>query len=332
MIAGLVAVSILVIGLTLVANIIVARDDRGLDTIFNVLLLLINLPLLLMGLVLLLLPSDLLATASLPELLQVDLASAGYVLIGMAIWAIMVTVPHIRRFLARFLPIQPRSAVHTLALVFAGYLVGNTALSLSQNLLQDLSEISVSVSITDIVVQGVVFVCLGYAAVGFLIRRDWRETNLRLGFKRLTARHVGLIFLWIFILVVFQALVGGFWAWLDPEASQDLTSLNDILLGSLDSVGEWFLLALSAGVGEEILFRGALQPAFGLGFTSLLFAVTHVQYGLTPVTVAVFVIGLVLGLIRRKEGTTVVILIHFGYNFALGLLSLLAVYLEQFVT
>ena len=91
------------------------------------------------------------------------------------------------------------------------------------------------------------------------------------------------------------------------------------------------ILALGAGFGEEILFRGALQPAFGLIISSLLFAVTHIQYGLTPITLIVFVIGIILGLVRRYSNTSVAIFIHVGYNFVLGLLSLLAVYLEQFI-
>jgi len=38
------------------------------------------------------------------------------------------------------------------------------------------------------------------------------------------------------------------------------------------------LLGLSAGVGEEISVRGALQPRLGLFMSSLLFASLHVQY------------------------------------------------------
>jgi membrane protease YdiL (CAAX protease family) len=69
-------------------------------------------------------------------------------------------------------------------------------------------------------------------------------------------------------------------------------------------------VSLSAGVGEELLFRGALQPRFGLVLTSLLFAVGHAHYGLSPATVEVFVIGLVLGLVRRRINTTTCIVIH----------------------
>ena len=85
-------------------------------------------------------------------------------------------------------------------------------------------------------------------------------------------------------------------------------------------------------MGEEILFRGALQPVFGIVFTSLLFAVVHVQYGLTPITLAVFLLGLILGILRKRTNTTVTILVHFGYNFILGLMALLAVYVQELVS
>ncbi|MCA9928393.1 MAG: CPBP family intramembrane metalloprotease, partial [Anaerolineales bacterium] len=55
----------------------------------------------------------------------------------------------------------------------------------------------------------------------------------------------------------------------------------------------------------------------------------HVQYGFTPITVLILIIGLVLGLIRRRTNTTTAMIVHTGYNFVLGLLALLASFLVQ---
>ncbi|MBK6325420.1 MAG: CPBP family intramembrane metalloprotease [Chloroflexi bacterium] len=129
---------------------------------------------------------------------------------------------------------------------------------------------------------------------------------------------------WIVVLVVLQALGGALWTLMDSSQAKLVENISGELLGNIDTFGEWLLLAMATGLGEELLFRGALQPVFGLGFTALLFAFAHVQYGLTPVTLVVFVIGIVLGLIRRKHGTAVSIFVHSGYNFALGMISLLA--------
>ena len=66
---------------------------------------------------------------------------------------------------------------------------------------------------------------------------------------------------------------------------------------------------VSAGVGEEITMRGALQPRLGLKLTSLLFASLHVQYSWFGVLV-IFVLGLVLGVVRARTSTSVVMLAH----------------------
>ena len=134
------------------------------------------------------------------------------------------------------------------------------------------------------------------------------------------------------LLLLIQGTIGAIWALLDPEQAEQLGNLNEALLAGFDSVGEWLILALASGIGEEMLFRGALQPVFGLPITSLLFAIVHIQYGLTPITIVVFFLGLILGLVRRYSNTTVAIYVHFSYNFLLGLFSMLALYLEQFVT
>ncbi len=131
-------------------------------------------------------------------------------------------------------------------------------------------------------------------------------------------------------MLAIQWAIGIAWVLIDPEQAELLSNINEAFLSDIDSLPEWFLLAASAGIGEETLFRGALQPVLGLGFTSVLFAIVHVQYGFTPVTIAVLIIGLALGILRNRTNTTTAILVHFGYNFTLGLLSLLATFVEQF--
>ncbi len=51
------------------------------------------------------------------------------------------------------------------------------------------------------------------------------------------------------------------------------------------------LIALSAGVGEEMLFRGVLQPHLGLWWTSLLFGLAH------PLSLAYILYAALAGLI-----------------------------------
>ena len=78
-------------------------------------------------------------------------------------------------------------------------------------------------------------------------------------------------------------------------------------------VGTALLLGVSAGVGEEVLVRGALQPRTGLLWASLLFAAAHVQYTWFGMLVIVM-LGIALGLVRRYTNTTTAIVVHGVYD------------------
>jgi hypothetical protein len=247
----------------------------------------------------------------------------------MGLWGIVVSLHPIRRFLARLLPLQAGSPVHALGLVLAGYLVGNTIFSLTQGGLEELAETAVSTSIYEILLMQTLFSAIALLAVGLYTRRSPEETRTRLGLERPTKRQLLIGTGWIMVLVVLQGFAGAIWMMLDSSQAELLEGISSELLGDIDTVVEWALLAGATGVGEELLFRGAIQPIFGIGVTSFLFATAHVQYGITPVTFVVFIIGIILGLIRRQYNTTTSIFVHSGYNFALGMLSLIALQLEQ---
>jgi membrane protease YdiL (CAAX protease family) len=83
------------------------------------------------------------------------------------------------------------------------------------------------------------------------------------------------------------------------------------------------LLGLGAAAGEETLFRGALQPVFGVVLTSLLFASLHVQYGPSVSLGYVFLLSVGLGILRNRINTTAAFVAHAGYNFSGVLLAYL---------
>lgn len=62
-----------------------------------------------------------------------------------------------------------------------------------------------------------------------------------------------------------------------PEESMDDGGINDLLFGRRPF---WHIVIIAAIVAicEELLFRGAIQHAFGPYWTSILFAVIHVRY------------------------------------------------------
>jgi len=80
-------------------------------------------------------------------------------------------------------------------------------------------------------------------------------------------------------------------------------------------------MAVATGIGEELLYRGALQPVLGIWLTSLIFALGHVQY-LNPFFISIFISGLILGWARNRWGLGTAIWSHFMYNALIGLLSL----------
>lgn len=325
------AVGLPVLLVIALANLVTARGSSGARLAFNLTLFLANLLLLAIGVGLQFLPADAFA---LPDTgLQVlDQGLGSLALIGMGLWGMLACLRPARLALRRVLPaLDPDSAVHTLALVAAGYLAGNAALSLGPGAMELMAESGIQASLVDVLAQQFLFVLAAFLGVGLLIRRDGTALNERLGLQRPTIGQLWTGVRWMVFFVFLQGCIGATWALLEPEQAQQLSGINETLLGSFDTVWEWFLLAAAAGLGEELLFRGALQPIFGIVPTSLIFAVSHVQYGLSPATLTVFLLSVVLGIIRKRSNTTVAILVHGGYNFTLGLLSLLAVYLEPLV-
>ncbi|MCG8554852.1 MAG: CPBP family intramembrane metalloprotease [Proteobacteria bacterium] len=79
------------------------------------------------------------------------------------------------------------------------------------------------------------------------------------------------------------------------------------------------LLAITSAVGEELLFRGAMQPVLGLWLTSALFGVLHggLSRRLWPWAVWAGAMGLVLGAMYEALGTLIApLLAHASINYA----------------
>jgi membrane protease YdiL (CAAX protease family) len=316
--------SALILGANLLAR---SRNDQ-LVRLFDWLLFSLNLPLLIAGPLAIFIPQEQLAilTAGTEGGLQ-NQASFGLTLLGMAIWGCLVSWRAARQRLGRWLPLDPFSPVHALALQMSGWLAGSTLLTLTQGGLESLAATAVPADIVSIVSQFVLFFLLAVFGIGLFIRRDAVAVIRRLGLERPDRRQLIAGCRWIVVLVLIQWGFGAISTLLDPGQLELLDDISASLLGDIDTIWEWLILALSTGIGEELLFRGAMQPVLGLKFTALLFAIAHVQYGITPITLTIAIIGIALGYIRREYSTTVAIFVHAGYNFALGLVALLATHI-----
>ncbi|MFI5270199.1 MAG: type II CAAX prenyl endopeptidase Rce1 family protein, partial [Chloroflexota bacterium] len=162
---------------------------------------------------------------------------------------------------------------------------------------------------------------LAFAAVGLGVSRSWRPALGRLGIVRPAW--------WQPFLAV---LVASLCLMLPPIANHLTLVLTRRLYFEVATINYWtnygasievlLVFAVLAGICEEALFRGALQPRVGIVVAAALFATIHTQYFLTPILGMVFVIGLALGLLRRHLNTTTAMIAHGTYdvvgNFRLG--------------
>jgi membrane protease YdiL (CAAX protease family) len=162
---------------------------------------------------------------------------------------------------------------------------------------------------------------LALAAAGLGVSRTWRPALQRLGISRPAW--------WQPFLAV---LVGCLCLLLPPIANQLTLELTPRLYFAAGAVSYFeyhgaslevlLVFGVLAGICEEALFRGALQPRVGIVVAAALFATIHTQYFLTPILGMVFVIGLALGVLRRHLNATTAMIAHGTYdvvgNFRLG--------------
>ena len=259
-------------------------------------------------------------------------------LIGVGLWipclvGLLFLLPPVRRLLARFIAIDPESPVHAIALAFSVLVLVNLLVTLGVGL-ANLAEILTEQAEAGITpntmlglwLQQIFTALLGMIGVGWLVRRDWQATLTRLGIVRPTVNQViiglacGLLLVPV-IMVVEEISIQYNWG-----IDQSVSDLTEVLLGSLfTSPFGIFTIGAAAALGEETIFRGAIQPRFGLLLTSLLFALVHSNYGLSLSTLIVFAVGMILGLLRIRYNTTTAMIMHATYNITLAILAVLEV-------
>lgn len=129
--------------------------------------------------------------------------------------------------------------------------------------------------------------CLGLAA-----RRPLRELALGL---------VAGFFAWGGVLLAVVAVAGvaialGGEAWVSEPPSEIIVWMVEL------GIGTRLLISLSAGVTEEIFFRGYLQPRLGIWASTLCFIAAHASYGRPLMLVGVGLLSLLYGLLSRWRG------------------------------
>lgn len=213
---------------------------------------------------------------------------------------------------------DPDSVVHMTAIVFSlliltAQIIQFIAIGGTEGLAESLEQGGIDPFW--VVFQAVIQVMAAVLGVGAMIRRDWSQVLSRLGLRWPTGDdwRVGIGA----GLLCFAGLIGFgmVMSLLFPDLLTDAARANDGLANAFDTLPLAFLLAASAGIGEEIFFRGALQPVFGNVAASAFFALLHTQSLLSPAVLLLFGISLVFGIVRQRQSTTAAIIAHFVYNF-----------------
>ena len=252
--------------------------------------------------------------------------------LGLGLWlpaaaAPLFLLPPVRRLLAKLIQIDARSSIHAVAASFVMLVVINLAVTLAVGLetLADLSEDTAADGgslLLSLWVQQITFAVWAVVGVGWLTRQRLLQALERLGLvvprPAEVAVGIGTGLVSVAVILVLE-IVAEAMGW---GVDEDVQRLTEVLIGPLlGSIPGILTLGLAAGIGEETLFRGALQPRFGLLFTSLLFALLHSQYGITLSTLAVFIVGLILGLVRNRYNTSTCVIAHAAYNITLGMIA-----------
>jgi hypothetical protein len=199
-------------------------------------------------------------------------------------------------------------------LVLALYLVGNSIATLWLIPLISMSDQGALLTPAVIWTQELAFALIGALGVGLFTRRSLRGVLERLKLEMPSARQLLSGLGLVVVLLGLSWLISTVWSWLDPKSYAEVGRISEALFGGLTSPIGILSLGLAAGIGEETLFRGALQPRFGLPLTAFLFMIAHTQYTISPALIELFVVGWVLGMVRDRSNTTVCILIHAFYN------------------
>ena len=152
--------------------------------------------------------------------------------------------------------------------------------------------------------------------VGFFMRRNLAETAERLGLRVPTL--IDAVVGTIVGVVLFFAVDLGSQPWQNSVSSatfeQQTSAANALFLAFASTPILGVALSASSSIGEEILYRGALQPVFGITITTGFFVLMHSQYLFTPAMLLILLIGLGLALVRQRISTSAAIIAHFIYN------------------
>lgn len=105
-----------------------------------------------------------------------------------------------------------------------------------------------------------------------------------------------------------------------PKEVLDDGGINEKIFSNL-SIGSIAIMAVVVAFSEELLFRGVLQSAIGIFFTSIIFTLIHFRYIKKVVLMTfTFLTSLALGFLVYYSDWFSAVIAHFFIDFILGIL------------
>jgi membrane protease YdiL (CAAX protease family) len=224
----------------------------------------------------------------------------------------------VRVLLARIGDFNPDDPVHFLGL---GVVLGSVGFLGGQLVAAPEPTEVTGFDVGPIIIQGLFFVALALIAVGYRIDRTLPMVIERLNITRPTAFGMLAALATVVVGFVLSALGSALTEATNEAYARDIQDSLEVLTSSSPSYIAAPLIGLSAGIGEELIFRGALQPRYGIVLSSLLFALLHSQYGFSFITLSTFLLGCTLGLLAKKYGVIHAIAAHTIYNMLAVIIS-----------
>jgi uncharacterized protein len=255
-----------------------------------------------------------LAAGTRPELLGVNRAG-GIALIGAGLLSFAYLLPPVQRGIARLIPATPGSPVIYLTVVLGLILI-------AQQIGSQIQQVATPLTYGDLLSQDIPFLVLAFVGVGIFIRRSPADTMQRLGLVPPRSQRwwlIAVLGIGVFLAVAFG--IESIANVVAPHQQKQVTDVSNLLFSHFNNPAAVIFLGVLAGVVEETLFRGALLPRFGVLVSAVLFAALHTQYAISFATLEVLILGLALGWLRVRSGSTLPCMVtHAGYDIAVGLI------------
>jgi len=261
-------------------------------------------------------PGFLLALLGLARIIGRDSSGPMWLATGLGL-ALPLLLP-VRKQLSRVMPFDPASSIDMVGLSAILATIG----FLGGQYLSDPDPTDPgSVGIAELTSQFVAFVLIAYVIVGTRIWRTLPEATRRLGLTLPTRRQIGVGVVATLVGFAVMIVAGVATTVFQPDFNQEIEQATEGITESVSNPLGAVFFGLGAGMSEELLLRGAIQPRFGIILTSVLFALLHNQYGVSFILAGVFAMGVVLGLERKYFGTTAAVITHALFNATAVLLS-----------